>query len=342
MRHTFYLVIAISLMLISSFVWAVRVSSIYQATIPVASQSDLDKKQAAQDGLARVLIKVSGNNQIMESYPFLKTALTQADVLAQQYSYSKNFLTIRYDVEGVNRLLREAAAPIWGQNRPLILVLLALESPDHPLDIIDSSNTDIQTLLKQAAKDRGLPIILPMMDMTDLNQIATADVVAKAIPKLQLAVKRYVSNAILIGHVTQTSEDINSEWLLVAGKDQINWTISGKSLAEIFTGVMNEVTDTLASHYAAIQTDVVQSQVVLRITGIKQQADLMKLMKYLQHFSQVSDVQLASVVGNQVTLNISLRSGKQSFTQAIAVGKNLTPIKNSDTLDDTLLYEWMP
>lgn len=350
MRNLSIYVTTLLLMLVSPWAQAVRVNSIYLAEVPVLSQSSQEKTKAAQLGLAQVLIKVSGNSQIVDSNPVLKAELNQAEKLAQEYSYSTpanatkakpHLLTIRYDVAGVNHLLQESGAPTWGLNRPLILVWLAFEGPNHSPDIVDSSVEDMQAAIKHSAKQRGLPVMLPVMDVTDLGLVSVNDVMNKSIPALQAASQRYNGDALLIGHVMQVNEDFTSQWRLVIGTDQWNWTFKGKTLDDVLTAVMNNIADTMVARYASVMSTTVQSELTMKVSGVKQQADLLQLMRYLQHLTPVADVQLVSVTGSDIVLNISLRGTKQSFIQAVALGKNLQSPAKVDASDDVLVYQWV-
>lgn len=350
MRLSFFSVIALLLLISSPAVLAVKVSSIYQAKVPVASRSAQEKTTALQAGLKQVLIKVSGDSQLLENNPLLQAKLSHVDELVQDYSYAAPeatqtampyLLVIHFDPEGVNRILRETGKPSWGQNRPLILVWLALETPNHPVDIVDSSTGEIQALLKAGADERGLPMILPVMDMTDLNQVSVKDVLANSVQSLQQAAHRYAGNAILIGHVKQTNLKTVSQWQLVMGAEQWHFDVTGKDLQEVLSVMTNHVADVLVKRYSAVTTDAVQSEVALKIVGVKQQSDLMELIKYLQHLSPVADVQLVSVTGQEIVLNISLRGSKDSFVQALALGKNLQPVTANVSQENLLQYQWV-
>ena len=66
---------------------AVKVSSLYQAEIAVASQADDARVQAVKDGLLQVLIKMSGDPAI-NANPDIKQSLQRADYYVQEFSYS--------------------------------------------------------------------------------------------------------------------------------------------------------------------------------------------------------------------------------------------------------------
>jgi hypothetical protein len=350
MRNLTVLTVSLLLMLLSPWVWAVRVHSIYQAQVPVASQTPQKRSEAAKVGLAQVLAKVSGNTDILENKPSLKASLDKADTWIQEYSYATPpnppkdlpyVLTIHFDPDAINRLLREAGSPIWGQNRPLVLVWLVVDGTNRSGDIVDSNTSgDVQTVLKHYAKQRGLPLIFPVMDVTDMSQVAANDIITKSLPKLQNAAKRYASDALLVGRVTQSDGGFTSQWQLVSSADQSNWDISGSSLDQVFSSVVNNVSDVFAKHYAMLTTDAVQSQLTLKVTGVKQQADLVQLMKYVQHLTPVADVELKSVLGDEILLDVNLRGSKQSFIQSLGLSKTLEPVPNTNTEGDTLVYQW--
>jgi hypothetical protein len=348
MRSLLGILSALLLVVASPLAYAVRVHSIYEAEIPVATESDDDKLQAEQDALAEVFVKISGNSHILDNNPNLKFSLKRADSFVEEYSYSTpdnapketpSLLLVRFDADGVNQLLREAGSAVWGENRPLILVWLALQSPDHPADIVDTTTSPVPAMLKQTAKQRGLPMIFPMMDVKDLSQVSVNDIDAKSLTNLQLASKRYESNAILIGKVTQDANDYMSHWILMLDKDRFSWDVTGKSMQDVMTGIVDNVTDALANRYGMLVSTTVASQLTLVVHGLTENVALVRLMKYLQHLAPVTEVQLMGIANNEITFNVSLHGSKEAFIQALASGKNLVPVSVANAADSALEYK---
>ncbi len=350
MRSWFQGIFALLLTIASPLLYAVQVHSIYQAEIPVATQSDEDKLQAEQDALAEVLIKISGNSHLLENNPNLSSNLKNADNFVEDYSYStpagapksaRYLLFVRFDDESVNRLLHETGAPVWGLYRPLVLVWLALQTPNHAADIIDPATSDLPKLLKKTAKHRGLPVIFPMMDVTDLTHVSVNDISEQSIMHVQQASARYASNAILVGKITQNPNLFTSHWQLVLGTDHWSWDISGKTMQDVMTSVVANVTDTFATHYGVLMSNTVQSQLTMIVVGVKQQKDFVRLMKYIQHLAPVATVQLKTITEDEVTLDVSLSGKREAFMQTIALGKNLQPISVDKRAEGSLAYKWV-
>jgi hypothetical protein len=333
------LLLALSIGLLNS-AYAVRVESIYKAQVPVASQSDQDKKQGLQKALAQVLIKVSGKSNVLDN-PALKSQLKNATDLAQEFGYTvvdaKTQLTTRFDADNINQILREAGVPIWGVNRPLILAWVEFEVPNQPAEIIGSeAGSDIAALLTQHASERGLPILLPVLDMADMNQVAVNDIVTMKIPSLLDAAKRYSSDAILVTRVFQNTDGFSVQAKLVLGSDTWDWNLTGKTKADVLSQLIDNVTDTLAGKYSTVVSNAVQTNLTVKITGITQQTDLAEITRYIQHIAAVADVQPVKISGNEVVLNVSLRGTKQAFVEAVTLDKKLT----LTTDGSTLVYQW--
>lgn len=338
----------IGLYVLANTAYAVRVSALYQGVIPVTSQSSEERDRMLQPALMQVFVKVSGNNQVL-SNPGLKAHLAAANTLMQEFSYTPAphvlgatkpyLLHLNFDADGVNKILRDAGVPIWGQNRPLILVWLNVQTPNHKTEIMSAdAPSDITALFKQNADRRGVPVMFPAMDMQDISQVTANDIATMNIAKLNAAAKRYASDAILIGHITQDATGFNTQWKLVMGADQWSWSLTGKTLADTLTALADNVADTLAGRYATVMTNDVQTKLTLKVTGITQSDDFSQVMNYVKHLTAVTNVEVAEVKENEVILNVSLRGTQNSFIQAISIGQKLTPLPSENK--NMLVYQW--
>ena len=77
-----------------------------------------------------------------------------------------------------------------------------LEEPNKQAVVIDSDTANkTQLLFKKYADERGLPLLIPIMDVTDMNQVNVNDIVTMSIPAIQAASKRYAADVLLIARV---------------------------------------------------------------------------------------------------------------------------------------------
>jgi hypothetical protein len=351
-KYLYQAAFGIFMCLIATSALAIKMDSLYKGTVPVTTQAVAERNQAIQQALTQVLIKVSGNTQILNN-PKLKSRLKTADTLIQQFSYitpppNKNnvapyLIEVQFDPVGVNEWLRDAGVAIWGQNRPLILAWIVYEAPGHPAEIMSNDPTiEAVTLLKQYAGEHGLPIMLPMMDITDLDQVSVKDITDMAIPQIVNASKRYAGDAILIGHITQNDGNFISQWKFIMDNNQWNWNITDKNTNSIAT-LINNITNTLAARFAVVTTNTIQKDLTLKVMGITQYSDFAQLTRYLNHLTPVASVEITNILtNNNVILKISLRSTQESFIKALSLGKKLTPVSNTNTTDTMVVYQWNP
>lgn len=236
-------------------VYAVKVFSLYKAEIPVVSQSSDVKEQAVKEGFLQVLIKVSGDPQI-DKNPVIRTSLKKAEYYVHEYSYaletpdsSEYLLRVNYEPSDIQRLLEKAGMGYWGENRPLILVWLVFRDKHNSDYIIgDEQPGGVFYHMKQESKKYGLPIIFPVMDVSELNQISPRDVATVSIDTLETAAKRYSPEALLVGEMVESAQGMQSKWQLMFKDTQWNWEIDRPSTGAVISSVINQVTQALFSY----------------------------------------------------------------------------------------------
>lgn len=316
---------------LGNIAFAVKVDSLYTGEIAVQSQAPEERRKATQMALAQVLIKVSGKKQILDN-PRVKQHLTKASSLARQFGYTRHnthyLLQVQFDIDGVNQCLQDANAPIWGQNRPLILGWINDESIKLPEAADPQIPNTVNDLVKIAMEKRGIPLAYPTPttsspDITELNNLG----------------KRQKTDALLIGHISKNADMLNSQWKLTLNKDQWEWNIVGNTLNDIIPVLVDHVAATLSDHFAVVTSSHIQKNIFLKVTGIKHQSDFTQLIRYLNHLTPVANVSISNINGTNVLLNVSLRSTEESFLQAVSLGQKLS-ITPQDPSISPLIFHW--
>jgi hypothetical protein len=327
--------------------YATQVDSIYKTSIPVASQSTDDRVKVEPQALLQVLAKVSGNSHVFQNED-IKTSLSTADTLVDEFSYSSSpstpatpyILSVNFDANSVNHLLRNTGIRVWGRNRPLLLAWIEYEEPKKPAVMIETDSPNvILGLIKQYADQRGLPVMLPTMDIKDLNQVSVNDIVTMNLPVLQQASSRYANEALLIARVLKLQDGYVIQSKMLIKRKEWNWNIPGKTLDDVVAILMDNITDAMAGRYSTASSNVSQLQVTLKVTGISEEGDLSGLTEYVNHLSTVSDVAPIRIESGEVLLKVSLRGTKEDFIQALSEGEKMLPA--ADTDENMLHYQWI-
>jgi len=166
-----------------------------EAQIQVDDQSQKTQQAAQKKALRQVLVKMSGNTRVLENAG-IRAALTSPQSLLRSYRFAfengRTYYVAEFDQTKLSELLQREMLPLWGDRRPETIVWLAKEDENDARIILDESlNTELQHALKQTAKERGVPLSLPLMDLTDSVNISTYDVWGRFAGPLRTASVRY-------------------------------------------------------------------------------------------------------------------------------------------------------
>ena len=134
---------------------------LYVAEVLVPSESSSELLVGSRAGLAQVLVRVSGSRAIQENEVIVE-ALKNSDSYYYQYGYEssdelmfyKDDLTralklrLFYEPSVIADLLRKADLPIWGSNRPEILVWLAYMNNRERYILDEASESELLSSFK--------------------------------------------------------------------------------------------------------------------------------------------------------------------------------------------------
>lgn len=239
-------------------VWAVKIKTLYEVEMSVASQASEARAEAIRDGFHDVLIKLTGDQDIAKS-KLIKSSLDKADYFVQEYSYSSPTvssatytLRIKYNQQDVNRLLRKAGAKHWGETRPLVLVWLATINDRHEVDIlgVETANDVLQKFKKQGQRF-GLPLIFPVMDVADMEKVSSENITAVSLPELRDASKRYEPDVLLVGTISHDDTGYQGRWNLIWKDKTWDWSITGETQEKVIADALDDVSQVLSKRQDA-------------------------------------------------------------------------------------------
>lgn len=334
--------------LYSSMASAVTVPDLYTADVAVDSYAAQAFKKAAMAGVAQVLVKVSGNSEIMRLKP-VKAQLNEIEPLLQKYSYHTQantaqarqlILRLEFDPARIRQVLQNAEQRVWVEQRPLVVVWTVFNDNDeHSSSGNKSSEGDFMAILKNHADQRGLPLVVPVFDLEEVSQLYLDDFDQIDLAKVQLASKRYGGTVTLLGKIQSNSIDQwSAHWVLLSGDEKVTWNLSGDSAAAVMVAGIDTVADTLATH--AAEVDLVQptGSVTLMVDKVQSIRDYVEVAQYLQNLSSVKAVQVLSVNADEVVYQLDLGSSQQSLIRSLALNSRLVPVANNITYNQQLQY----
>ena len=188
--------------LVSGHVEATQVIQTNIAAIAGDDQSQRSQDSALKSAFKQVMIKITGNKDALQN-PGVKAALRTPQAYLRSYRFDfqegETLYVAEFDKIKLNELLQREGLPLWGERRPETLLWMATEdSESGERQLLDETTpSEMREHLSAKAKERGLPLSFPLMDLTDRSTISIYDVWGRFVQSLTQASNRYsVDNVI--------------------------------------------------------------------------------------------------------------------------------------------------
>jgi len=307
---------------------------LFDAEVVVPNQTSGVRTRATSAALEEVLVRVAGKDAVLETAP-AKQMLKKPDALVQQYRYLYEpgseppilKLWLRFDGDAIRNSLQQQGQSYWGSERPDTLVWLAVEDRGKRYVVSADDGSDVQQQIARAAKQRGLPVVFPLMDLEDQSQVRFSDIWGGFFENVMAASRRYNPQAVLIGRLNRSpSGGWSSRWHLeVAGKPAA-WSGSHQQLDRLSQQGIDDTADRLASSFAVARGSGYTNTVSISVSGVDSLSDYARLSAYLKGLTAVSGMQVERVAGAEIDCALQLNGSLDDLTRTVTIGTVLEPV----------------
>lgn len=329
-------------------------------TVTVALDAEItDEREARRaaeyDALQAVLIRVTGSEDPTHLAELDEVFPIPARYVLRYRSGQDDTLEISFDGNAIDTLLRQTRHTVWGQDRPLTLVWLAVDWGDGDREIIGSESgqrspdatrsIDRNRLLRERVQDtatrRGIPLVFPLMDIEDQRNVGFSDIWGGFEEPIIEASRRYGASSILVGRV-RPGRSQGNRWTYYFGEEQMQWT----GEPEVVTGML---ADQLAVHFA-IQGDAVLQSFSLTIDGVDSLVAYGQVQQLMENLAVAEAYTITIVAGQKVEYQVSLYGGIDRLNKALELSGVLQPALDldddfreiPDTAPDHLQFVYLP
>lgn len=312
--------------------WAVTVPGLYDATVTVEGRSESALSAGFAEALKQVLVRVSGSRAAGER---AASALGSARRYVQRFGFETDGrLSVGFDPGSIDRLLADSGLPVWGRERPATLVLLSHADGTGGRGWVDASavTSEIEAV-ENAAKDRGIPLVWPLLDLEEQARLANLAAAGDPSGQLADAAARYRVDAVLFGRMMKdpaTSPLV--EWMFYFDG------ATSRSRADLVAGV-DLAADTFAGVFAGSAS--VASDVLLDLQGITGLDAYGSAMTYLEGLTLVQAVEVEELAGETLRLRLRLRGDADVLERTLALDGRLLP-QSISTQPGRLVYRYSP
>ncbi len=319
---------------------ASRITQIYEVTQPVVSQQNNIRNAAFEQGLIEVLVRVSGS-----SLAPTQLDITKAPRLVRKYRFQlmeqaeiddhmkrsntlvapKYKLWMQFDDGKVKQLLKDNGLPIWGYQRPDVLVWLAVQDGKNRYLLKASDRSIIKDEVDQQARKRGLPIVWPKYDANDKASLKFIDVWGQFWEPVLETSQNYPVNGVLLGRMNWSNGRWQVSWSLSLENKTENWQVSAVDLQQLMSNGIGVATDHISGRFAVYADNLNQEELLVRVINLKNIKQYAIATNYLSSLAPVKNVFATDVREDYVDFHLELSGDEDDLKRIIALGKVLTP-----------------
>lgn len=328
-------------------VHAIKVPGLYEAEVVVVNQSSEDRIAAIRACLSRVLVKLTGERDV-SGITELQPILDQAGNFVQQYRYREMQtetsdsggvplpiqwrLAVKFDEVNLNKSLRASGIPVWGRERPSILMWLALEQANRRSFADADSVPELVGLVHDLADLRGVSILFPLQDLDDKRHIQPGDVWLGFHEPVLAASGRYNTDVILTASVNSPVPGIWEGRWRSYGADGLNheWTTETDLLEVALEEGFNGFVDILAAEFVRTGNYTMLGDIEITVGDVNSVEQYARLINYLKSLSSISEVHVMEVRTGEVKLALTAHGGEPVVVQTIGLGRTLKPVETLD------------
>ncbi|WP_456408298.1 DUF2066 domain-containing protein [Thiolapillus sp.] len=324
-------------------------ASLYSVEVPIADTTPEARKASIRQAFEQVLAKASGHRNL-KGRSGMKGLLKQAEDYVQQFRYRsepaekegephRRWMWVAFEKSAIQKALAKLGLSVWDKGRPEVLLWLAKDVKGRRVLLDPEKDLALVQALNVAAERRGLPLLLPLMDLEDQTAMRVSDVWTADRESIEKASARYGEQLLLAGRLRQSGGKWKAKWTLFLPNRQQEFSSVSDSMEEAVSDGIDKTMDWLADQYVPRSDSSESGQVKLRFLGIGGLRDYSRLMRLLETLDVISEFAIQESSGDQLLIQARVRGGRELLAQRLSLENDLTavasvPDDENDAPDD--------
>ncbi|MCQ8881813.1 DUF2066 domain-containing protein [Pseudoalteromonas shioyasakiensis] len=345
------LLICLLLFFSSASSFAVEVTNLYQDTLKVADKSRDARLAASREALLNVLVKVSGDTSADQN-SVAKQRIRDISDYMLKFEYDEKSdgslnLVVKFEANKINALLKDLGLPLWGTRRPLVAIWLAIEDNWRRELVTQESYPQLEQLIYDKADRRGLPVVVPLLDLQDRAIVGIPEVWGNFSEPVEQASSRYSAERSITARMYQQAD--SETWIL-------DWRFTNAELfdtnrlmgdkQQIVADMIDSLAGGLAQEYAIDPTMIGQiATATFYLKGINNFVDIELAKRRLESLSVVTRAVISVRTPDAVQFTVNHTGSMNDFRKALELDtafkahqdpRDFYQVVNKDELE----YQW--
>ncbi len=298
---------------------------LYQASASLADASDAARTSAVTTAFGRVLAQVTGRQAVaaLAQQPAGREAAQRAllGFGSKTGTDGEPLIEARFDQHAVREFLAARRIAALPDERPTLLLWLLAGADTGPAWVGADEPPELASMLAQAAADRGLPLLLPVLDLGERADLPTsADPSDPAsLAALSTAAARYRPDGVLYGRLDGGGERWQAELrLALPGKDDAVWSATGTSQRAAVDAALDRLALQLAP--AAAPPDGQLAAVQITIDDVDGVAAYGRVWDHLSQVPGLRDLRPLALGNGRAMFRFELAGGEAALAGRVEPG----------------------
>ncbi|MDH5630292.1 MAG: DUF2066 domain-containing protein [Gammaproteobacteria bacterium] len=313
---------------------AVEVDNLYQVKYLVSDQSQTTRWNMAVQGLKEVLVRKTGGEAIL-AVEGTENAISKVTTYLQKYQYKQEpmspdsnrkalFLQLDFEPRLIDDLIKSSGIPIWGNNRPVTIMWLAIEE-DFKRSIVSDSHKDISQLMSFNATRRGIPVVLPLMDIEDSSAVTVTDVWGKFDQVMIDGSKRYAADAVVTGRLFKQYASWHAQLSYINGDVKVTFDLEAEYIDDLIIQLIDQLTGFLCDKYCVAEIGET-NKVIFQLTDVNNFKEMVSVKSYLSKLTSVRQVEIKKISGINLMVEVTLLGDIESVKTGIRFDERMVEL----------------
>lgn len=313
----------------------------FAEAVAVQDRSADELKRAAGDALARVLVRVSGDEQVLDEAAFA-AAVKDAQSHVLLYSYQDDMeagtrVFFEFDDAFVRSLFRDHSVLYWEQRRPPLVIWLALDEPFSRRFAARSDDDELLSPSLEQFKTRGVEVRFPLLDLADSAALSVNAIWERDFDQVRRASLRYGTEHALVGRWIDLSDGSKLvDWYYVGPAQTASVQFRASELSDLWQRGVDLAVDAMRDSLAVtLQQFEVSEAIAVSVRGVHSYADYRAVSTVFSELGQLVDLRIDSLVGDMVTYRVVGVSSAEQVARLIPTRSGLLtqPVTRRDELE---------
>jgi hypothetical protein len=338
--------------------WAARTGDVYaDSAILVQNASTRDQDTAVAQALSRVLVRATGDagaasldraqpllrnaSDYLSTFRFDRSDAMLTNVLGESVPTKR--MVMQFDQLAIEQWLVSNRLPVWGTRRPEVLLWLGDRLEGRERILTDGDNHALAVALNDRIAARGLPVLLPIMDLADTLNVSFTDVYGLFTADIEIASERYPSDAIALGRLIEQADGYQADMVFLMRDNRERLQVTGATEEALMQALADQLADRIADQYAVLLDPAMAGQLSLRVNNVDSLAALAQVERYLETLNLVTGVTLRQVDQQSIQFDLEISGDRNQLRDVLALDQRITPVEEATLetqLDNELVYLW--